>query len=47
MQQTYDPRNANLLVNVNGELARRDKARRRDMPLCQATLLQTAWVAGR
>jgi branched-chain amino acid aminotransferase len=27
MQQTYDPRNANLLVNVNGELVHRDQAR--------------------
>jgi branched-chain amino acid aminotransferase len=27
MQQTYDPRNADLLVNVNGELVHRDHAR--------------------
>ena len=27
MQQTYDPRNADLLVNVDGELVHRDRAR--------------------
>ena len=27
MQQTYDPRNADILVNVNGELVHRDQAR--------------------
>jgi branched-chain amino acid aminotransferase len=27
MQQSYDPRNADILVNVNGELVHRDRAR--------------------
>ena len=27
MLQSYDPRNADILVNVNGELVHRDEAR--------------------